>query len=78
MKSPFDSLHDAFAAADGKVALTPQGSGGYDLHHDNLTPKRIGAKPQSVAQHAASAKAGKVSAQKRHAAAAPVIKTSLL
>jgi hypothetical protein len=67
-KSNFGGLHDAFSNANANVSLTPQGSGGYDLHPDTLVP-RLGKKPQSAAQHASVVKAGRTSAQKRSAAA---------
>ncbi|CAB4125031.1 hypothetical protein UFOVP62_53 [uncultured Caudovirales phage] len=67
-KSQIGGLHDAFASANSNLSLTPQGSGGYDLHPDTMAP-RLGKKPQSPAQHAAVVKAGRTSAVKRGAAA---------
>lgn len=67
-KSKFGGLHDAHASANANLMLTPQGSGGYDLHPDTMVP-RLGKKPQSPAQHAAVVKAGRTSAAKRGAAA---------
>ncbi|CAB5170835.1 hypothetical protein UFOVP155_49 [uncultured Caudovirales phage] len=61
-KPSFSGLHDAFMSADANKKLTPQGSGGYDLSHDSLSP--VGAR-QTAAQHAATVKAGKASGMKR-------------
>jgi hypothetical protein len=71
MADKFAKMHDAFASADSNLSLTPQGSGGYDLHPETLVPtkKKHGMKPQSAAQHMAVEKAGKSSAQKRKIAA---------
>ncbi|UOF77945.1 hypothetical protein [Caudoviricetes sp.] len=70
-KNYYGGLHDAFHAANGSMQLTPQGSGGFDMHPDTLAPskpKLMGAKPQSQAQHESVLKAGRTSAAKRHAA----------
>jgi hypothetical protein len=67
-KSNLGGLHDAFANANANVSMTPQGSGGFDLHPDTMMPK-LGKKPQSAAQHASVLKAGETSAKKRGAAA---------
>ena len=65
MKNKFSDLHDAFASANANVSMTPQGSGGFDLHPETLVPRKSGMKPQSPAQHAAVTKAGRTSAVKR-------------
>lgn len=69
MKSKFDGLHDNIMAAEGGMSLTPQGSGGYDMHPETLAPKKMSLRPQSAAQHAATIKAGRTSAMKRKVAA---------
>ena len=69
MKNNFANLHDAFATANSNISMTPQGSGGFDLHPDTLAPKKASMKPQSPAQHAAVTKAGRTSAVKRKVAA---------
>lgn len=63
----FAKLHDQFLSAESKLKLTPQGNGGYD--HDELGKKKMSAKPQTPAQHAAVVKAGRKSAQNRKIAA---------
>jgi len=74
MKNKFSDLHDAFHSANANVAMTPQGSGGFDLHPDTLAPKKASGKIQSPAQHAAVTKAGRTSAVKRKLSAGlPVI-----
>lgn len=74
MKNNFSNLHDAFHSANANVAMTPQGSGGFDLHPETLAPRKTSMKPQSPAQHAAVTKAGRTSAVKRKVAAGlPII-----
>ena len=67
--SSFGGLQNGFAAAEGGLTLTPQGSGGYDLDPMNLAPKGKSTKPQSAAQHAAVKKAAAASRTKRKIAA---------
>lgn len=67
-KNSLGGLHDAFSSANANVSMTPQGSGGYDMHPDTMMP-RLGKKPQTPAQHASVLKAGQTSAKKRGAAA---------
>jgi hypothetical protein len=69
MKSKFDGLHDNIMSAENNMSLTPQGSGGYDMHPATLAPQRASLRPQSAAQHASTVKAGRVSAMRRKAAA---------
>lgn len=69
MKSKFDGLHDSIVSAEGKMSLTPQGSGGYDMDHATLAPQRTSLRLQSAAQHASTIKAGRTSAMKRKIAA---------
>ena len=69
-KNYYGGLHDAFESANNGVKLTPQGSGGYDMHPETLAPQKSPSlKPQSPAQHAAVQKAGRTSAAKRSARA---------
>jgi hypothetical protein len=71
-KNYYGGLHDAFHSANNSVQLTPQGSGGFDMDPQTLSPakpKAMAIKPQSPAQHAAVTKAGRTSAVKRRAAA---------
>ena len=74
----FAKMHDQIASAEGNMTLTPQGSGGYDLHPESLAPmkKKGSMRPQTPAQHMAVEKAGRSSAQKRKIAAGkPLIGT---
>jgi hypothetical protein len=73
-QSALGALHDGFAAAEGKLTLTPQGSGGYDLDPMNLSPKGKPNQAQTPAQHAAVKKAAAASRTKRKIAAGlPVV-----
>ena len=66
----FAKMHDKIASAENSLSLTPQGSGGYDLHPETLAPvKKASMKPQTPAQHMAVEKAGRVSAQHRKVSA---------
>ena len=67
--SPFGALQDQFAAAEGSLTLTPQGSGGYNLDPLRLSTKGKSSRGQTPAQHAAVKKAAAVSRNKRKIAA---------
>jgi hypothetical protein len=70
MKSNFDGLHNQIMSAENNMSLTPQGSGGYDMHPETLAPKKkMSLRPQTPAQHRAVEKAGRTSATKRKIAA---------
>ena len=69
MKNNFGGLHDNIMSAENKMTLTPQGSGGYDMHPTTLAPQRSSLRPQTAAQHASTIKAGRTSAMKRKALA---------
>jgi hypothetical protein len=73
-RGSFGGLQDGFAAAEGGLTLTPQGSGGYDLDPMHLTPKGKSNQPQSAAQHTSVKKAAAASRTKRKIAAGlPVV-----
>ena len=73
-RSSFGGLHDGFAAAEDSLTLTPQGSGGYDLHPTDLSPKKKSLQTQSPAQHESVKKAAAASRTKRKIAAGlPVV-----
>ena len=70
MANKFAPLHNQIMSAENGMTLTPQGSGGYDMHPDTLAPRKsMSLKQQTPAQHMAVQKAGRTSAQKRKIAA---------
>ena len=82
-KSSIDALQNAFAKAEGGLALTPEGNGRINMDNSSLMPskpagaKMSSGKPQSPAQHASVEKAARASVMRRrsHAVAGKELKS---